>query len=59
MDDASRDLRAIDGLTTQEAGRRLRAEGPNELPSAKPRSGLQRRRFSVACSKTAIRRCYG
>ncbi|MEI6502679.1 MAG: HAD-IC family P-type ATPase, partial [Armatimonadota bacterium] len=32
------DIRAIEGLTNEEAQRRLVAEGPNELPSAKPRS---------------------
>ncbi len=35
------DIRAIAGLTADEARRRLDAEGPNELPSAKPRTVLQ------------------
>ena len=34
------DTRGLEGLTTEEAERRLSAEGPNELPSAKPRTWL-------------------
>jgi Ca2+-transporting ATPase len=40
MNEADRDLRAASGLTAEEAERRLRANGPNELPSAKPRTWL-------------------
>jgi Ca2+-transporting ATPase len=32
---------ALTGLTAQEAARRLAADGPNELPTAKPRNLLQ------------------
>ena len=35
-----RDIRATEGLTAEEAARRFRAEGPNELPAAKPRTWL-------------------
>ena len=35
------DIRATEGLSAEEADRRLRAEGPNELPSAKPRTWLE------------------
>jgi P-type Ca2+ transporter type 2C len=35
---SSLDAAKTKGLTAEEAGRRLSAEGPNELPSAKPRS---------------------
>ncbi|MDR3685523.1 MAG: HAD-IC family P-type ATPase, partial [Coriobacteriia bacterium] len=38
MQAADIDIRATEGLTSEEADRRLRAEGPNELPSAKPRT---------------------
>ena len=34
------DLNAALGLSDAEAARRLQADGPNELPSAKPRSVL-------------------
>lgn len=34
------DIRATRGLSAQEAEQRLREEGPNELPSAKPRTWL-------------------
>ena len=34
------DPSAVGGLSDQEAAARLRADGPNELPSAKPRSFL-------------------
>jgi Ca2+-transporting ATPase len=40
MQPADVDIRATEGLTAEEAARRLRAEGPNELPSAKPRTWL-------------------
>jgi len=33
-------LRALSGLTDDEAARRLQEEGPNELPTARARSGL-------------------
>ena len=41
MQSLDADIRATEGLTAEEAARRLRAEGPNELPSAKPRTWLQ------------------
>ena len=37
---ATIDIRQFTGLSNDEAQRRLRAEGPNELPSAKPRNLL-------------------
>ena len=37
---ADKDIRALEGLTNDEALRRLSAEGPNELPSARPRTWL-------------------
>ena len=37
---ATVDIRQFTGLSNEEAERRLRAEGPNELPSAKPRNLL-------------------
>src|SRR5512133_3337285 len=37
---AAQDL-ALTGLTAQEAARRLAADGPNELPTAKPRNLVQ------------------
>jgi Ca2+-transporting ATPase len=36
--EASFDLRTVDGLSEEEAARRLRDEGPNELPAEKRRS---------------------
>lgn len=36
-----RDLKSTSGLTDAEAGARLRADGPNELPSADHRTGLR------------------
>jgi Ca2+-transporting ATPase len=35
------DIRSIDGLTQEEAERRLAEEGPNEIASAKPRNVLE------------------
>lgn len=32
------DIRSVEGLTQEEANRILKTDGPNELPSAKPRS---------------------
>ncbi|MCE5191056.1 MAG: cation-translocating P-type ATPase [Actinomycetia bacterium] len=40
-ENTSEDIRAVTGLTAPEARRRLECEGPNELPSAKPRTVLQ------------------
>jgi Ca2+-transporting ATPase len=40
MQAKDKDIRALEGLTAAEAARRLLAEGPNELPSAKPRTWL-------------------
>ena len=40
MRDQERDIRAIEGLTASEAARRLATEGPNELPTAAPRTWL-------------------
>jgi len=34
------DIRSVQGLSPEEAQRRLQADGPNELPSARPRSTL-------------------
>ncbi len=34
------DLRGLEGLDSREAARRLAQDGPNELPAARPRSGL-------------------
>ena len=41
MQSLDADIRATEGLTAEEAARRLRAEGPNELPSAKPSTWVQ------------------
>jgi Ca2+-transporting ATPase len=35
-----KDIRALQGLTAEEAANRLLADGPNELPGAKPRTWL-------------------
>jgi Ca2+-transporting ATPase len=39
--DTEQDIRALTGLSDDEAARRLAAEGPNEIASAKPRSLLR------------------
>ncbi len=41
MQTSDADIRATEGLTAQEAARRMQTDGPNELPSARPRTWLQ------------------